>query len=110
MLPKILFGVWFSISILLMAFLVWIDRIWFGNNILWVLGFPFVSLMIAGCVMFGAITGSRYLLLFGFLAYFVMLADLIFVQLRSRELIVLIVNILLICVVAKILDKTRLIR
>ena len=99
---KILFGIWFSLSILINAFGVWLSRAWGWNesDSLWAPGFPLLIILIVGCVMIGSIKGRGYLLLLGLATYSFLWVDLLVEKWRVPILVVSMVNLVLIGFVA----------
>jgi hypothetical protein len=97
---KILFGIWFSLSILMNSFGVWIGRIWNDSNPLWVFGFPLLALVVVGCVMIGAIKERSYLLVLGMAAYALLWVLLLVDKWRGPILAISMANLVLIGFVA----------
>lgn len=99
---KTLFGIWFSLSLLLNAFAVWLSRVWNWNesNSLWAPGFPLLIFVTVGCVMTGAIKGRSYLLVLGMTAYTLLWVFLMVDKWKVPILVVSMINLVLIGFIA----------
>lgn len=106
----VLLGLWLAFSTLMNAFGFWLCKAEGWNEsrtFWWVLGFPLVALIGAGCGAYGIIKPRGYPLLVGLLMYAGAWGGLAIEKWRVSNLIVSAVNFLAILLAAKALNRLK---